>query len=277
MESILLLNARRRVFLVEKMKEYIKENDLPIKILACDSNEQDPIRFFSDGFKMLPPIKDDSFLNELEIYVISENIIGMMVWNDNDFSYIQKKRQIINSMGIKILMPDDEALSICNDKRKTNDFITALNILTPFIHDFNELTELDQSKFPLFIKPYDGSGSMFCYKLEDIDSLRLLYKQVPNPIIQDFIEGTHYTVDLFCNLQYEPLAIVPRKRLKVRDSEALIAKIALEDDIVKISYQIAKSLKIIGPMKIQYIKNSRGELFLIEINPRISGGLDLSI
>lgn len=74
-KSILILNARRRVFLVEKMRSYISKNNLEIKIITSDTNMLDPIRFFSDDFILLPPTKDQSFSKELKRYIREKNII----------------------------------------------------------------------------------------------------------------------------------------------------------------------------------------------------------
>lgn len=277
MRSILILNARRRVFLVDKMRKYISENNIDIKILTSDSNDLDPIRFFSDGFRILPQSCDSSFLSALENYINDENIIGLMVWNDSDFSFIEKLSSKIKAMGVKLLIPRKEVIDICNDKRKTYDFISDLNLLTPKIHNFKDFSYFNNNVFPLFIKPYDGSGSMWCYKVDNKVFLEYIYYKVPNPLIQDFIEGRMYTVDAFCDYNYEPICVIPRIRLKVRDSEALIAKIDMDSSIISLSKIIISRLKIIGPLNLQFIKTKDGDNYLIEINPRISGGIDLSI
>ena len=43
------------------------------------------------------------------------------------------------------------------------------------------------------------------------------------------------------------------------------------------SNEILNYLCVVGPVNLQFIKNTVGDIYLIEINPRISGGLDLSI
>lgn len=275
--SILILNARRRVFLVEKMREYVSKKKLDLKIITSDTNLLDPIRFFSDDFVLLPPANDECFLRELKKCINEKNVIGLMIWYDSDLNYIDELREEISKLGVKLLMPNHTVIDICHDKRRTYEFFKDRGVLTPQIHTFEEFSYFDNISFPLFIKPYDGAGSMWCYKIENRKILEELYYKIPNPIVQDYIEGVMYTVDAFCDYDGEPLCIIPRVRLKVRDSEALVSKIDLDKKIINLSNEILNYLCIVGPVNLQFIKNTVGDIYLIEINPRISGGLDLSM
>lgn len=276
-KSILILNARRRVFLVEKMRSYISKNNLEIKIITSDTNMLDPIRFFSDDFILLPPTKDQSFSKELKRYIREKNIIGLMIWYDSDFEAIYEISEEIMKLGVRVLLPSKKIFDICNDKRETYKYFKERGILMPKIYYFNSFEEFDNKNYPLFLKPFDGAGSMHSYKIENRKMLESLYWNIPNPIIQEYIEGEMYTVDAFCDYESKPLCVVPRKRLKVRDSEALISKIDLDEEIIEVATKVLKELGIVGPVNLQFIKNRDGEVYLIEINPRISGGIELSI
>lgn len=276
-KSILILNARRRVFLIKKMKDYISESNIALNIIASDTDFLDPVRFFSDDFVLLPPINSEEFIFKLQKYISDKNIIGIMAWYDSDLKYLYSKSDAIKGLGVKLLLPSKETFEICNDKRKTYDFFSKKGILIPNSFSIDDFKTNEINPFPLFLKPYDGAGSVNCYKIDNINMLKALYDTIPHPVIQQYIEGTMYTVDIFCNYDGNPLCIVPRIRLKVRDSEALISKIQLDDDIISLSKQVVSHLKFVGPLNIQFIKSKSGKTYLLEINPRISGGLDLSI
>ena len=38
---------------------------------------------------------------------------------------------------------------------------------------------------------------MDVYKADNLEEAIVFYKKVPNPIIQEYIEGVHYTVDTY--------------------------------------------------------------------------------
>lgn len=276
-KSILILNARRRVYLIKKMKEYIFSSNIELNIIASDTDLLDPVRFFSDDFVLLPPVNDALFILKLKNYVADKCIIGIMAWYDSDLKDLYAKADAIVELGVKLLLPSKEIFEICNDKRRTHDYFSEKGILTPNCYSFEDFKNNECIPFPLFLKPYDGAGSTHCFKIDNLDMLKTLYDIVPHPFVQQYVEGTMYTVDIFCDYAGRPLCIIPRTRLKVRDSEALISKVQLEDNIISLSMRILSYLNFVGPLNMQFIKNKSGKVYLLEINPRISGGLDLSI
>ena len=52
-------------------------------------------------------------------------------------------------------------------------------------------------KFPCFLKPWDGYASRGNAKVNDLETLKVHVREVPNCIVQPFIDGTEYTCDVF--------------------------------------------------------------------------------
>ena len=57
-----------------------------------------------------------------------------------------------------------------------------------------------KSGYPAFIKPKDGSSSINAFKVADKEELKVYASQIKDYVIQPFIEGTEYTIDIFCDL-----------------------------------------------------------------------------
>ena len=132
--------------------------------------------------------------------------------------------------------------------------------------------------FPAFIKPKDGSSSINAYKVSSMDELVSYANQVPDYIIQPFIEGTEYTVDAFCDFFGNPIFITPRIRLAVRAGEVLKTEIAIDRKIVDEMKALIADYKPCGAITVQLIRqSSTGDDYYIEINPRFGGGAPLSI
>lgn len=275
MKNILLLNAKRRIYLYKKMKKYLEERDLKIKIIASDINQFDPISKVAEEFIILPKITDSSFKDVLIKEIKEKEIGGILIWNDKDFLYMNQIKEELEKLNVTIISPEPLKLEICNNKLKTHEFASENNFLMPTL--YKKIEEI--KKFPVILKPYDGAGSMDIYIANNIEEARSDFNKIKskNPIIEEYIEGEHYTVDIFSDYNGTPFCIVPRKRIKVHGSEVLIAKIELEEKIIEFSKKIAIVLKIIGPINIQFIVDKNKKIYLIEINPRIGGGTDLTI
>ena len=105
-----------------------------------------------------------------------------------------------------------------------------------------------------------------------------MLKQIGDYIVQPFIEGTEYTVDIFCDYEGNPLFITPRIRVAVRAGEVLKTEIAMDEKIIEECRKLIAGFQPCGPMTVQLIRqNKTDDDYYIEINPRFGGGAPLSM
>ena len=273
-EYILLFNGRRRVYLVNKIKEYLKTLNLDIGIYLTDTDNLDPVIYYADKYSIVPSIEAEDFEKVFLNLIEKENIKYIFLWNNKDFYIFDKLKEKLYQMGVKIILPDLDKINICFDKRKTYEFCINNNITTP--KSFLTIEDFLNSKcsFPVIVKPYNGAGNLNIFLANNIDELKVFYNKVPNPIIQEYIDGVHYTIDVFYDKGVR--ASIPRQRVKVRDAEVVQARIDLNEILVETGKYIAYKLKIKGPLNIQLIF-SNNKCYVIDIHPRFGGGTDLSI
>ena len=79
-----------------------------------------------------------------------------------------------------------------------------------------------------------------------------------------------------CDLDGNPVYIVPRKRILVESGKSVKGEVVRDDEIRYYVTRILNATQFVGPIDIQCIRSSNG-LFFTEINPRIAGGLSLSM
>lgn len=272
-KHILLLNARRRVFMAKEMDKYLQQFYNQYEVASSDTDKLDPIAYAVNCFRVLPKIEESKFKEELLKFISEENIKGIILWNNKDFQYIDEIKKDIEELNCKILIPDKEKFEICFDKRKTNDFLCKNRIPTPKV--YNSVNEV--KRFPVIVKPYDGAGNMNIHKAENINQLKLFVKITPNPIIQEYIEGTHYTIDTYTDRQLNVFCVVPRERVKVRDAEVVTAKIKMKENLLRIGKLVSEKFAVNGPMNIQVIEDKKGIPYVIDMHCRFGGGTDLTI
>ena len=130
---------------------------------------------------------------------------------------------------------------------------------------------------PAFIKPKDGSSSINAFRVETEEELKIYAGHVADYIVQPFVGGREYTIDIFCNWDGEPLSIVPRERLQVRAGEVSKSKICMDEIMIKEGKKLCEAYKPCGPLTVQLIRDSQGTDWFLEINPRYGGGAPLSM
>lgn len=157
----------------------------------------------------------------------------------------------------------------------TQQFFAYIGLYTPkTVDDIKSY----QGGFPAFIKPKDGSSSNNAYKISSGCELKEFSKKVDNYIVQPFIEGTEYTIDIFCDLDGDPIFITPRIRLAVRAGEVVKTQICQDERIIQEIRSLLKIYKPCGPLTVQLIReHSTLTDWYIEINPRFGGGCPLSM
>lgn len=165
-------------------------------------------------------------------------------------------------------------VQMCRDKNITSTFFISCGLHAPMpVSKWEDY----HGCYPAFIKPKDGSSSINAYRVNEVSELRNRAEQICDYVIQPFIAGREYTIDICCDWEGEPVSIVPRERLQVRSGEVLITRIELDEKMINESRALCAKMKPIGPITVQLIRDTEGTDWFIEINPRFGGGAPLSM
>lgn len=133
--------------------------------------------------------------------------------------------------------------------------------------------------FPLIAKPRRGSASKGIKVIEVINEFRHVMKDADDYLIQTYYpQREEYTVDCYISRRGEVLCVSPRKRLEVVGGEVSRTVTVADDDILKASSEAITRLNLRGAVTLQYLRDKTdGRLMLMEINPRLGGGVVCSI
>ncbi|MBE6413534.1 MAG: ATP-grasp domain-containing protein [Verrucomicrobiaceae bacterium] len=270
--NILITSSGRRVELVQLTKECVKKYNG--QVIAADASNDAPTAKFCDIFKQIPKISSPDFIPSL-LKICKEYKIDILIPTiDTELKTIAENVEKFSAIGVLVNISSYSVIEICRNKINTQRFFEENNILAPSFISPNISSE--NIKYPVFIKPLDGSSSINAFKVNTAKQLDFFRSYVPNPIVQEMIIGEEYTVDVFCDFNSTPITIVPRRRLAVRSGEILKGKTTRDYAIIKASIDLVEKLKPFGHITLQCIKNDTG-IYFIEINPRFGGGAPMSI
>lgn len=270
---ILFTSVGRRVELMQAFRNAADKLNIDLEIFGADITDSAPALAFCDRTVIVPMIKDEKYIPELQRICKEEKIDALIPTIDTDLFLLAQNKESFGTTKVVISEPDKIAL--CRDKRFTADYFHGVGLKSPKpVDDWKAY----QAGYPAFIKPKDGSSSIFAYKVENEKELISFAEQVPDYIIQPFIEGTEYTVDIFCDFDGNPVFITPRIRLAVRAGEVLKTEISQDQKIIEEMKQLIADYKPCGQITVQLIREKNtGDDYYIEINPRFGGGAPLTI
>ncbi|MBR5773685.1 MAG: ATP-grasp domain-containing protein [Clostridia bacterium] len=273
--NILITSVGRRVELMQAFARAAEIADCDLVIHGADITDTAPALAFCDRTVIVPRIKDEAYIPTLLDYCKQNHIDALIPTIDTDLLLLSKNKARFMANGTLVVISEEDKIAVCRDKRLTSDYFESVGLAAPApVDDYTKYT----GGFPAFIKPKDGSSSISAYKVSDSQELENLSKLVPDYIIQPCIEGTEYTVDVFCDFDGNPIYITPRIRLAVRSGEVLKTQIAQDDVIIAEIKQLLADYRPCGAITVQLIRqNGTGKNYYIEINPRYGGGAPLSI
>jgi carbamoyl-phosphate synthase large subunit len=128
----------------------------------------------------------------------------------------------------------------------------------------------------MFVKPRGGRGSIGAFLARTPEELAFFTAYVEDPVIQDYLAGPEFTVDLLCDFDGRPLSVVPRERVVIRAGVIDRGRTVLDPALIDTALECARVFRFHGPVNVQ-CRTVAGRPTVFEINPRFSGGIPLTI
>ena len=273
--KILLTSVGRRVELIEAFHSAGKKLNIALGIIGTDGQGSAPAMYFCDKAVVSPLIKSEEYIPFLLSLCKSEGVDCLIPTIDTDLLVLSENKALFEAIGTRVLVASPDKVKLCRDKSLTGDYFRSLGLSSPKAYTSVEDYDGD---FPAFIKPKDGSSSINAYKVDNSDDLNLYAERIKDYVIQPYVSGREYTVDIFCDYDGSPVFITPRERLAVRAGEVLKTEICQDDGIIEEMKKLVRDFKPSGQITVQLIKDgATGVNNYIEINPRFGGGAPLSI
>jgi carbamoyl-phosphate synthase large subunit len=211
-----------------------------------------------------------------EILAISTSLgVGLVVPTiDDELIALAQAVPRYEEAGVRVAVSSAEATATCNDKHATCRTLSARGIAAAASFLPGELPP--DPKFPLFIKPRSGRGGVSAFPVRTARELEFFLDYVPDPVIEQYLDGPEFTIDMLCDFSGQPLSIVPRERIVIRAGVTDRGRTRKDPGLIELARSCAAVLPFAGPVNIQ-CRLVGGHPVVFEINPRFSGGIPLTI
>jgi len=272
--NVLVTAASRRVPLVRAFRNAVEKYGRG-RVITTDINPMSPALYFGHKHYIVPLTTDKYYIPIIESICDAEDVSLIIPTIDDELSTFGRFLGRFEENGIDVAVSSENTSDICNDKYETylfcqrNGIRTAKTVLAKDV-DFTRV------EYPVYVKPRVGRGSVNVFGVANETQLRLFLQYVPDAIVQDHLSGTEFTVDVLSDFSGRVLSIVPRERLVIRAGVSDKGVTRKHAEITAFAKHVAEKLQIVGPANIQCKWDGR-EASLIEVNPRFSGGIPLTI
>lgn len=232
----------------------IKKSKYEAKIYAVDCNELSAGNFLADEGITVPVASSEEYLLFLLKIVVKYNIDIIIPTGEHDLAKLSWNKDKFKMNGCKIFCSDTFTVQTCQQKHRFYEYLKTKNINLPL-----------SIRGPFIQKPITGSGSR-----------GIKITESRNEMMQEYISGKEYTVDVFCDMNSNIISHVIRERTSIKAGISVIGKVIKNELIKEQVEKVVEELKIKGPSCMQFIITQLGIPYLIECNPRLGGGTYMS-
>jgi carbamoyl-phosphate synthase large subunit len=174
--------------------------------------------------------------------------------------------------GVACWLPSQDAAAVCLDKWKFAQVLADAGVPTPP----TGLGDASAIPGPWVVKPRFGRGSRDVHLVEDAQELTWACRRTPEPIVQTRISGREYTADVLVDHDGTVAACVPRWRLATKAGISTRGETFESSAVADVVARTVAAVGVTGPLNLQGFVHGDAAT-VIEVNPRFSGGLPLSL
>ena len=195
-------------------------------------------------------------------------------------------------------MPPRDTFLTADRKDRVVRLARDLGVPVPASHELRDWSDADalasRLAFPVIVKGVYGSGGHQVELVREPRDLPAAVRRIaatrpdpslPLPVVQEFIPGCGYGLTALVR-GGEPMAVFMHRRLAEHDVQrgeglahaTAAAESVFEPELQASGLQLLRALRWDGMAMVEFRRSTRdGRFYLMEINPRFAGSLDLAI
>jgi carbamoyl-phosphate synthase large subunit len=245
---------------------------LGARMVVVDSNPLSIGLFTADRGYSVPLAGASNYIDALISICERERVTVFLPALDEELLHVNAATDRFTQVGTKVLLSGGTTLELCTDKWNMYQFFIEHGFPTVETRKGSDAyTSISETELPQLIKPRRGRGSTGIFVAKTREELKFFLGYVNDPVVQPYITGTEYTIDVLADWNSEAVVIAPRRRIAAESGISYKGQLAANGRMVKIVREMVRALKLIGPANIQCFIDNHGQLLFTEVNARLAG------
>lgn len=235
----------------------------------------------------------EAYVDAVLAFVREHGVKVVMPVGDANITLLAPRRERFNELDCFVAVASEAALEIANDKTRTLEVASKLDIAYPQSIHVNGVEELREAAakfgYPYIVKPtvsWTGAVSVRAVPVEVMNEAEAL--EATNTflatgcevIAQQFATGRREGVSLFI-VNGEVLAhcgcIAHRTTPPMGGVSAMRESYAVPPELLNAAVNLATTIGVEGPSEVEFRRDASGRPLLMEINARLAGTLENAV
>jgi len=275
--NILFTCAGRRVALLKAFRRAMAALGVTGKLIAADRTADSSAFHAADLGENVPLVGRIEYIPAL-LKLVQRHHVGLLVpLTDLDLRCLARQRENFAAIGCTVMIGAEEDVKLCRDKARSNELFGKAGLGTIKTCDLNEFRA--EPFYPCFVKPIRGSagiGAGIIRNERELGTHVATHGELL--VVQEYIPGQEFTVDVYRDRRGRVRCVVPRQRLAVRSGEVAKGITVKDEELIAAAIRLSDLLGSIWGVFCCQCRRRKGDLpRFFEINPRFGGGAPLSI
>ena len=247
----------------------IQRAGLPVKIVAGDLDECSPARLVSDVFLQVPSAKSAEYAGAVRAVVDKYKID--VILPSFHFGFEQLAKTELS----KLLPLNVEASLLCRDKWLFYEWCVQQGYDVPHASLMSDSKKIAVKSF---VKQRRGAGSKDSYVVDSSEKLKavgMLIGATDNYIVQNFIEGRHWSVEAL-RMDGDLIACSTMRVVRHKAGNATSVYVDDNKQLATLVKGLLDDLEYEGPANVDFIQDGDGKFYILEVNPRFGSTIQFS-
>lgn len=270
--NILILSAGTR----NKIVQYFRQT-IDGKVVATDMQLIAPAIYEADTYYQVPRITTPGYIDIILDICKKEEINAVLSLIDPELNLLAENIAKFENIGVQVIGSNFALCERALDKMQMYQWLREHGYPCARSYDDMQTFCIDQQKglidFPVFVKPVRGSASIAINKVEDMDTLRLLWNHGDGELmIQELLDGQEIGADVYIDMiSSKVVSIFTKKKLLMRAGETDKAVSFKDQRLFDFIENFVDESGWKGQIDID-IFDVNGTYYISEVNPRFGGG-----
>lgn len=276
--NILVLSAGTRNKVIQYFKRALTDEsgNRQGKVIATDMSNIAPAVYEADIFYQVPRMTAPGYLDVVFDICRKEKVVAVLSLIDPELSLLAEHEEEFRKLGVTIIGSSYELCERSLDKMQMHDWLVAHNYHTARSYidkeAFYAAADKGEVAYPVFAKPVRGSASIAISRVEDKETVELLFSHSDSLMLQELMAGQEIGADVYIDMiSGEIVSIFTKKKLVMRAGETDKAVSFADEKLFALIERFVKEAGYRGQIDID-IFDIDGEYYISEVNPRFGGG-----
>lgn len=271
--NILVLSCGTRNKIIQYFK---RELNGAGKVIATDMSPNAPALYEADVHYIVPRMTAPGYLNVIYDICRKEQVTGVLSLIDPELSLLALHEEEFHALGVTVIGSFYDLCERTLDKwqmfcwLKEHGYACAESYIDR--EAFYGDVRAGKINYPVFVKPIRGSASIAISKVQDQETVDLLFEHADDLMIQEYLKGQEIGADCYIDMiSGKLISVFTKKKLVMRAGETDKSISFKDPELFALIERFVEEAGFRGQIDID-IFECEGKYYISEVNPRFGGG-----